>query len=1008
LTYKGNPAGYASLTEWLEIKLFPNTGLTAAKCVICPGNHDVAREDAVGLLGYTSDQEIADKALRPERLAGRLAEPFEAFVKFASDLKIPPPFLQKKPNHLAGTLELDGLRFVCLNSAWFCRNSEKDSGRLWLGYPQLHAMNLMDPNDYDSQPITVTLIHHPKDWLADDDKDARNRPASYLYIAERSHIILSGHTHPAIREPDRICNRAHVFVGGAGYHDEKYRNNFSLFRIDPAARTVDRQAWEFDPRGPRWEEKTLRQYSLKGDKPPLSPAIETQYFKDLETKTCAIVDVGRLQGPTDLQPPNIDALFIHLTSVRASKGIEKMEGSERIALEEMLRDERRLVIEGDAGSGKTTFVKWIAWMMCQPGRLALNLRFLAGFPIWIRVSELDEHIANNSPADEADDPRWIAHFLASPPRGFGLTESFYADKLGSEQTVLLLDGLDEAANDERRAEVVKLIVNAAAKCACRIVVTTRPGVDEGEASVKSFGIARIAPLQKTVINNFLWRWCLWLKRGDEFQAQAYNKKLLADVWVPGLKDFRENALMLTMLACLHYRNHRLPEERVELFEQILDWLAFEAVKRHPLENYKKGPMLQRLSRLALGMQEREDGHALPIKMEDAVRLVTRTTESPAGIRRFLHNAQIDSGIITLRDGKIDFWHRTFQEYLAARILATSDDLAARACKLLYSEQGREVLPLVAGRVAESDLERVGPLFQELIASATAQALLERKAHAVGVFGKMMTDLAQFGYMTSGPVKLKFDVLRKSVERIFEKGECEAAKIGLKTRVAAAEALDQANQSRLPLPRSKEYWREICGGEFKIRGDLQALESLPAKTKSIATFMIGKYPVTVWEYYISVQEWHLTLPEDWDTQIKHPGRPVVGVTWDQANEYCEMNGCKLPSDGQWESAARGKDGRLYPWNGNLKPNEYSANFNRMVGTPTPVGLFPDGDTPEGVSDMAGNVWELTCSDHEAGGKIMRGASFGDPGISLRAAYRVRSRFGFKNGFIGFRCVREVIP
>src|ERR1039458_2850215 len=158
LTWQGKASGYLQLAEWLTKKLFPATGLTAADCVICPGNHDIDQDAAFCLLDRTQDAQRADDLPRPERLAKGFAAPFEAFVKFAADFGIPAPALHGKPNHLAGVRELHGLRFLCANSAWFCRDSNSDRGQLWLGLPQLQSMQLMDPEEYDTAPVTVALL----------------------------------------------------------------------------------------------------------------------------------------------------------------------------------------------------------------------------------------------------------------------------------------------------------------------------------------------------------------------------------------------------------------------------------------------------------------------------------------------------------------------------------------------------------------------------------------------------------------------------------------------------------------------------------------------------------------------------------------------------------------------------------------------------------------------------------------------------------------------------------
>jgi len=551
--------------------------------------------------------------------------------------------------------------------------------------------------------------------------------------------------------------------------------------------------------------------------------------------------------------------------------------------------------------------------------------------------------------------------------------------------------------------MVKMIGEAAGQYACRIVVTTRPGVHEGRATLEGFGPASIDDLDGAGIDGFLLQWCRWLKRGDETAAQAYYSELRPAVAVPGIRHLARNPLMLTSLAVLHFRRNKLPEQRVKLYQQILDWLAEQAVEKH--REYRKDALLERFGHLALRMQESPGGQQFAIGVDDAAALLSGKADSPAPMRQFLELAQIDSGIITLRGGDLAFWHRSFQEYLAARTMADLPDakIPPRARKLLYSAEGREVLPLVAGCMAENAKQRLTLLFEDLTRHAVSQESLERQAHAAGVLGNMLADVAPFEYKLSGPAAKQYGELRGAVMAIFEKGK--ARQIGLKTRVAAAEALDQASQARLHTPGEAAYWVEIRGGSFIVGGDPEAYQSLPKKSVQLGGFRIGRFPATVWEYGKYLEETDAEAPPDWEEQSRHPSRPVVGVTWRQAQSYCTWAECQLPTEEQWEAAARGAEGRIFPW-GPEEPDEYRANFDGKVGQPTPVGMFPDGDNQEGVADLAGNVWEWTRSDFgEEERKCVRGASFVDEAFFLRAASRDWGGPDDWSDFIGFRCVRE---
>jgi hypothetical protein len=103
----------------------------------------------------------------------------------------------------------------------------------------------------------------------------------------------------------------------------------------------------------------------------------------------------------------------------------------------------------------------------------------------------------------------------------------------------------------------------------------------------------------------------------------------------------------------------------------------------------------------------------------------------------------------------------------------------------------------------------------------------------------------------------------------------------------------------------------------------------------------------------------------DPAYNHPAQPVVGVCWHEARAYCAWLSAqtgqdyRLPSEVEWEAAARGRAGRRYAWEGDFDPSRCNSFESHVRGT-TPVGVFPDGDTPQGIADMSGNVWEWTGS------------------------------------------------
>ena len=154
------------------------------------------------------------------------------------------------------------------------------------------------------------------------------------------------------------------------------------------------------------------------------------------------------------------------------------------------------------------------------------------------------------------------------------------------------------------------------------------------------------------------------------------------------------------------------------------------------------------------------------------------------------------------------------------------------------------------------------------------------------------------------------------------------------------------------------------------------------------FEIGKYPVTVQEYKLFVDEGG-PAPEYWDHQLLLPNCPVARVTWFDAKAYCDWAGVRLPSEAEWERAARGAEGREYPW-GKQAPDAERANYGKtQLERVSPVGLFPRGSTPDGIAELAGNVWEWVADWYDDSEKyrVLRGGSWtsiGAPAWSVSGA------------------------
>jgi hypothetical protein len=247
VAYAGKQSEYALATSWL-LRLMSRTNIAADHLIVCPGNHDIERAIAM-TFARPSDPSEADQCLGTP-IAAHYLRAFANFSEFCEGLGVPKYGLGDTEGYLTGVRCLEGVRFVSMNSSWFCRD-KKDSKHLWIGLPLLRHLEAKAQWPKEAEPC-IGLLHHPREDFAQNEITTyTNRLNTYDYICDRSDILLSGHTHGGVGEPARIANRALVFTGGATYASADYYNNFSLLKL--VAGKVQFRAYEFDPRTRSWQ-----------------------------------------------------------------------------------------------------------------------------------------------------------------------------------------------------------------------------------------------------------------------------------------------------------------------------------------------------------------------------------------------------------------------------------------------------------------------------------------------------------------------------------------------------------------------------------------------------------------------------------------------------------------------------------------------------------------------------------------------------------------------------------
>jgi uncharacterized repeat protein (TIGR01451 family) len=225
------------------------------------------------------------------------------------------------------------------------------------------------------------------------------------------------------------------------------------------------------------------------------------------------------------------------------------------------------------------------------------------------------------------------------------------------------------------------------------------------------------------------------------------------------------------------------------------------------------------------------------------------------------------------------------------------------------------------------------------------------------------------------------------------------------------------------------WVEIPAGEFWMGSEKGPDNEKPLHQLYLDTFWIARTPVTNAQYRFFVKAADHRPPNYWQDGVIPDGverHPVVNVTWDDALAYCQWlsqvtdKNITLPSEAEWEKAARGsEDKREYPWGDTFNPRRAKGK-QVHIGKTSPVGSFPGGTSPYGVLDMSGNVWEWTRSQwhtypyvvedgrEELSGRdlrVLRGGSWASGESNLRCSYRDRRYPYYWNDHVGFRIVRS---
>ncbi len=512
-------------------------------------------------------------------------------------------------------------------------------------------------------------------------------------------------------------------------------------------------------------------------------------------------------------------------------------------------------------------------------------------------------------------------------------------------------------------------------------------------------------------------WENWLKRRD----QPSSLMLMA-----------RNPYLLSMLVSEFAEARKLPDNRGDLFRAFVKRLLqreCESLTDEAQQTALRGEhetLKQKLAELAFAMQVRrnegtESDAWTALPKAAALDILTEPQFYLAG----------NASILSLNE-PVRFSHQLLQEYFAAQFM----DIRFRAGDLQAEKlwprtnwwvrtNWEEAAVLWAG-LKTADCSEVVEWIAAANPEVAAQCIVRSGAHTPDATSARLRDqwLPRLADLNLEPEPQARAALGRALGQII--------------------GLDNRQGISLPDLKRDESWIEIPGGKFQYglaNDDWAAKPSQP----DLATFWISRYPVTHAQFrcFLDDAEGHgdsrwwegLAANEDSrqpvEPSFKFDNHPRDTVNWYEAVAFCRWLSwrwgggydlrkiddwkVRLPTEFEWEKAARGTDGRLYPYEGEFDPTK--SNVDKTgIGKTSAVGIFPNGASPYGVEEMSGNVWEWCLSDYDKpqkdarkeklgtdNNRVLRGGAWNYDRDDARAVFRNLNPPGFRNDDLGFRVV-----
>ncbi len=763
------------------------------------------------------------------------------------------------------------------------------------------------------------------------------------------------------------------------------------------------------------------------------------------------------------------------------------------------RGRRMLLVIGDPGAGKTTLLKYYA--LC-----ALEDYTKLGFTEAVKVFYLPlrDLVCDKDGRCTEKLPGTLAGW--SEKHHQSIDTKIFTDWLNNENSLVLLDGLDEISNIEERKEVCRWIDNAFSGFSKAFFVVTSRATgyrkDEGIELASEYERADVQDFTAEQQERFLRNWftAAFLKEPcekgvDEEKWQEKQKKeaekrtitIVAHLKVDKNKGLRQLAaipMILQIMAILWKEREYMPESRVELYDAALNYLLEFRDKRRDIK-----PLLsatharQVLGPVSLWMQERlKKDEAAGADMHTEMQEWLDTLNTPPTAEAFCDYLVKRAGLLVETGCKeYLFRHKSFREYLAG--VQLKEDRPYEHIKTLVAHFGEDwweeplrfFIASVDAKVFDSFMAKLFDSPQSDGMTQKQQLLLqtiieEAKEKKVDALCKKLLDPTT----TDGRQRVILDCLKAinkpaSLEALLEFREKKLARENRDVINRTEEVILVLGGQSLLLKAEKSLSGKPVsfrnpneqGAEYILIPGGSYIYSVTKKEERVEDLYVAKYLVTNRLYRLFIKSlqqasssaeslveklnmiaqnnrWGADFGNylnkgksdlatlfrsEYDEDRKFGGedQPVVGISWYAAKAYSlwlslfepHQPWYRLPHEKEWEWAAGGvhgitvEDVRQYPWSdGKGEPDSTLANYGESIGATTPVGDYPDGATPEGLYDMAGNAWEWMANIDKTypPARVLRGGSWNEDADALRCSSRLINFPAARLSYVGFRVVR----